>query len=255
MADWAVALPADQWHQLAPLRDRPGLAGGVDQTGAVWVLLRAGDAGGGQPQEAVLDRNEMPLSLRALPGEHFQLLADGQLVPLGRTVPRGRLPDCAWRPLGELITLTLPVPGWPAAAASPTPLRLVREPSPGEPLPPSNLLATDLRAWADYGATAPRVRLAAWRFTTGGGAALIWGVPLPPLPGRQYVEREGIAVEAGWCWEPRVSPDVLRQAFRLAAGEVAVLDRQGRFQRIAAEHWTAATRSAIRSSASREQTP
>ena len=99
---------------------------------------------------------------------------------------------------------------------------------------------------------APQVRLDRWRFAVAAdGRVAVHGQPLPPLPGRRWVEQEGIAVPAGWTWTPAVEAALLRQVFGLAEGDVALWDVDGAWERIAADEFVRATRAAVRATVKR----
>ncbi|HVW35796.1 MAG TPA: hypothetical protein VHB99_00775, partial [Pirellulales bacterium] len=70
--------------------------------------------------------------------------------------------------------------------------------------------------------------------------------PLAPLGGVQYVEESGIAVPAGWHWSPAVEAAVVRAALGLEPGDSALWFADGSWQKIAADDWVRATRSAAR---------
>jgi len=66
----------------------------------------------------------------------------------------------------------------------------------------SELLLTEFAHWQQYAARASEIRLRAWEFAvSSAGRVLVRGVPLPPLPGRQFVVRGGVAVPAGTAFD------------------------------------------------------
>ena len=81
------------------------------------------------------------------------------------------------------------------------------------------------------------------------GRVAVCGQPLPPLPGQRWVEREGIAVPAGWHWSPPVEATVVRAVFGLQAGDFALWQTDGTWQRIRAADFLPAGRAAVRASA------
>ena len=111
----------------------------------------------------------------------------------------------------------------------------------------ASLLLVRFDLWAAYAVEAPQIRLDRWRFAVAAdGRAAVNGRPLPPLPGRRWVEREGIAVPAGWTWTPAVEVAILRELFGLAEGDVALWHEDGAWERIAAGEFVRATRVAVR---------
>jgi MoxR-vWA-beta-propeller ternary system domain bpX2 len=69
------------------------------------------------------------------------------------------------------------------------------------------------------------------------------------VAGRFFVEQEGVAVPAGWRWEPAVDAAVLRRLCNLGPGDLALLDQDGTFDLVPAGQFVRASRSAVRLSA------
>ncbi len=215
------------------LRLVPGLSV-CERPGEVWLQ---GDA----PDESLDAR------LRALPGaQRFAVLPDRQLVATGARVPHGHLPDGPWQPLARWLEVRLRAPGLAGKAGRRVPVRLVRCSAEAEPA----VLVTTLAAWEAYAVAAPQVRLDRWSFALGAaGEVVVRGSPLPPIPGEAFVEREGVAVPAGWAWEPAVDAAVLRDVLGLCAGDLALLRAGGGWDHVAADSFVRASRSAARASA------
>ena len=229
-AHFALSLPRTEAGRLGPLRRWPALE--VCEAGeAIW--LRA----------ARLDDEQWNFC-RRLPGaDRYEVLADGQLLPAGASVPRGYLPEGTWAPLAEWLQLELPA----AAASLATPPRMKLCLAPAHEPRAATLLLTSLAEWCAYAELAPQARLARWSFAADAtGRVVVRGAPLPPLRGVQYVEESGIAAPAGWHWSPAVQAEVIRAALRLEQGDCALWFADGSWQKIAAGDWVRATRSAAR---------
>lgn len=182
---------------------------------------------------------------RRLPGaDRYTVLADGQLLRVGNTVPLGRLPQGAWAPIRKALQLELPrADDAPTRPPEPANIRIVRSDEVAE----ANWLVATMADWLAYAATAPQVRLARWTFIAAeNGAVAIRGEPLPPLPGRRFVEQSGIVVPAGSTWEPAVEPEILRRALGLNPGDSAWFAADGAWRLIAAGDWVQASRSSVR---------
>jgi hypothetical protein len=230
---WAIALPAGSLSAAAQLRLVPGITVCQAPDG-LW--LRGADADDSLNQR-----------LRLLPGgTRFTVLDDGQLVPQGMRVPLGHLPAGPWQPLADWLQVTVPAAEWATTAISPirlsiVPSREVREPG---------MLLTRLTSWLAYLRTAPGWRIQRWTFAArGDGSVLVGGKPLPSIPGVQWVVDEGLATVAGTTWTPPVDARTLRQTLGLADGEVALLHSADRWDRIPAENWVRASRSAATATA------
>jgi hypothetical protein len=183
---------------------------------------------------------------RALPGaRRFVVQDDGQLVESGNRVPNERLPDGKWLTVHEFIEIE-PPPGcdsFPSHLVCPA---LTVERTDGEPKS-VNVLITTRSAWLRYGDAAPHVRLRPLRFSAcDDGRVVVWGEPLPALPGEYWTEQNGVAVEAGWRWLPALQAVVLRDCLAVREGDLALIHRDGSYEHIDAERFAAARRSSIR---------
>lgn len=234
--DYIVKTDHELARQITSLRRLAGLEV-AEEADAVWLRAPA-------------DNETLDRLLRTLPGQQFRLLDGNQLVPWGKRIPTERLPRLDWRPIAEWSAITLPVAALPAPLTSRVALQLVRG---GPEQPPAALLA-DWQEWSSYATGAPEVRLRPLAFALTGPRefvqrALIVGNPLPPLAGRPYTVADGIAVPCGWTFSPAVGSGVIQKLVALAAGDVALFDVDGAFERIAAEHFVPAGRGAVRESA------
>lgn len=229
---WAVVLPMSSAAALGPLRTVPGIeVRAVDDR--IWLR--------GATLDAAFRRQL--LGLPAL--ERYGVADDDALTPWGRIVPSGELPDGTWLPLRKWCELEMPPAGWPAE--KPASVKLSLTPSHRER--PAGALLTDWTTWAAYAETAPLIRLEGLAFAVNETRqTIIRGDMLPPLPGRRLVDDGGILVLAGWAWTPDVEAAVARAVFGLGDGECALWLTSERWERIAADAWCRATRSAVRAS-------
>jgi hypothetical protein len=230
---WAVRVPKSESHSIAKLRAVDGLLI-CEQADNVWLR---GDN---------LDE-ELTVRLRALPrATRFSVLPDWQLVEFGQRVPRGMLPDGKWKALTDWAHVELPSICWPGELQERVPIRLVRSRFVSDARALQTTIA-ELLAWTG---AAPRVRLDPLRFAMcRDGRVLIHGWPLPPLRGRRLTFSEGIAAPAGWTWSPGIDAEVLRDACRLAPGDVALLWPDATWELIESEQFARVTRSAVRAAA------
>ncbi len=184
----------------------------------------------------------------------FSVLSDGQLLPVGTRVPQGWLPQGPWTELLRWMGLESPPAVLAGRGNETVSLALVRSDSTAE----ASLLLTRWDLWAAYALEAPQVRLDRWRFAVAADSRVAVHVQpqssqvanlsyaLPPLPGQRWVEHDGVAVPAGWAWAPAVEAALVRQAFGLAPGDVALWHADGAWERIVADEFVRATRAAVR---------
>jgi hypothetical protein len=231
---WALRLATHDAASLAAIRLRPGVevAQGPD---SLWVR-------GQGTEDAAFNR-----TLRSLPAtERYEWLPNDRLRSIESRIPSASLPPLQWQPLPRWFRLEFPSCGLPTEAPRPTSLRLIRSTTEQA----SNVLLTTFRAWAGFALETAEIRLKQLRFAVSENAeALVWGVPLPAIPGRRFVEQNGIAVPTGFTWRPAVSAPVIRQVFRVAEDALVLWHLDGSITNIHPEQFVTATRGAIRETA------
>ncbi len=227
---WVACLPSSHVASIGALRLAPGIETHASGE-SVWLR--------GCELDKDLDRR-----LRALPGaRRFRVLADGQLLAVGRRVPQGRIPDGPWVPLVRWLGIELPPASGAARLGRPIPLELQPSSDVAEP----SVLLTSMDCWGACADECPQVRLDRWRFAvSGNGRVAIAGRPLPSLPGLRLVDYNGIAVPAGWYWSPPVEPAVLRERFGLEGDDLMLWHAEGALEHVPGGHFVRATRLAIR---------
>jgi len=227
---WAASAPIESAPSLARLDGTDGVAVCVVDD-RVWLR--------GSEWSESLNK-----ALRSIMGcERFMVAADDAIVPIGKRLSCGELPKEAWTPLSKWTVLNIPPRMFVALRPTPSVLSLVRSNQERE----ASLLRVTLASWTQYAVSAPQARLNRWTFAVSGDRfCLIQGAPLPPLPGVRYAVVDGVAVPAGWTWRPALDPAVLRSWLGLEQGELALFAPDGSCQKLPADAFVAATRSAVR---------
>ena len=230
---WAVQLPQGAACAAGALRLR-GDVRACETGGALW--LRGDDLS-----------EELDLELRKLPGaRRYTVNADESVTPVGRALPVADLPGGPW---SALSTWLAPHPQ-PAALAGRVGARLSLRLERAETEQPATVLLTTAAAFADFAAAAPAVRLRPLRFAAASdGRVVLWGTPLPPMPGRRYADRAGVAVPCGFAWSPSLEPAVLRALLGLATGDLALFHEDGSYEHVGAGAFARAGRAAARATA------
>jgi hypothetical protein len=187
---------------------------------------------------------KLECSLKCLPAiERFERLGDDRLRPLESRIAALRFPPLQWQAIEEWSSVQLPVAALPGAAPWPCFLRLARTGKEEK----ANLLCTRFDAWASFVLNSSTLRLAGLRHAISASRqVIVWGTPLPPVPGRRYVEQEGIAIPAGFCWSPLVSREVLQQVLRVAEDSLVIWHEDGSLLRLHSEQLVGASRSGTR---------
>jgi len=195
---------------------------------------------------------ELDLDLRKLPGaRRYTVNADESVTAVGRQLPADDLPRGPWSALSDWLA---PKPQ-PAALAGQVEARLSLRVERAGTEQPATVLLTTAAAFADYAAVAPAVRLRPLRFAAASdGRVILWGTPLPPMPGRRYADRDGVAVPCGLGWSPPLEPAVLRMLLGLAAGDLALFHEDGSYEHVGADAFARAGRPAARATAAALQT-
>lgn len=182
--------------------------------------------------------------LAGLPALQFSVLPDGQLVERGRSVPCGYLPEDPWSPLAEWMRVALEVPAL-GATATKVSVQLVRSAN----VERANVLLAAFGDWKCYAVSAPQVRLDRLAFAVNdAGWTVIRGEPLPSVKGTRFVERAGVAIQAGWTWQPLVSSDILAAAIGIANGDLALMHADGSWDHLLDSDFVQASRAAVRQS-------
>jgi hypothetical protein len=137
----------------------------------------------------------------------------------------------------------MPAAALPANRPAAIPLRLVRSTLEREP----ELLLTGLEEFKEFATAAAQVRLDRLQFAANAeGSVIVRGRPLPPLPGRRFVLHAGVAVPAGFAWEPAVSAEALARRFGVSGDAVVLWAEDGTIARLQGEQFVPVSRSAIR---------
>lgn len=193
-----------------------------------------------EQEKAALDGD-----LLSLPAVRFAVLEDGQLIERGRSVPLGYLPEVAWTPIAEWMTIQIEAPA--LAATIPAPVRLQMRTS--DAVQESSVLVASRHTWRDYAETAPQVRLNRLVFAQNGDQeVIVRGTPLPPIAGTYFVEQAGVAAVAGWTWSPPIAAEVLARSLQISGDDLALLHADGSWEAIRGEEFVRATRTAVRAS-------
>ena len=230
---WAVQLPRGAARAAGALRLRADVLA-CEAGDALW--LRGDDLS-----------EEVDLELRKLPGaRRYTVNADESVTPVGRQLPTGDLPGGPWSALSAWLA---PRPQ-PAALAGRVEARLALRIERTGAEQPATVLLTTAAAFADYAGAAPAVRLRPLRFAAASeGRVVLWGTPLPPMPGRRYADHDGVAVPCGFGWSPPLQPPVLRALLGLAGGDLALFHEDGSYEHVGADAFARAGRAAARATA------
>jgi hypothetical protein len=236
---WAVCLEGADAAAVGLLRTTPGIRACAVE-GQVWLRGDAWD-------------DSLVLALRCLPGaRRYAVADDGQLRTLGSRVPTGQLPAGPWTALPEWLRPELPSAAMPRGVPRRVPLKLVRSAEEQ----PATIVIVSLQAWYEYATHCPHVRLDRWQFAASAeGRVLVRGLPLPPLPGEQYVVSESIALPAGWRLDPPIDAAALRPLLQLNEHDLALMQLDGTWQRLTANDFVRASRSAVRATRERQRPP
>jgi hypothetical protein len=227
---WALCLAREDAASLAGLRLIPGIE--VAEEGPdVWLRGPPGD----EPFGA---------RLSALPArKRYERLALDQLRQIDQRIPSLRLPALRWQPLNAWLQVEWPAAALPGSEPARIRLHLARSTDERD----SELLSTGLDEFRRFAEQAALVRLEPLQFAAAADrCVLVRGTPLPPLPGRRFVLHGGVAVPAGFAWQPAVSAEVLARRFGVTGDALVLWNEDGTITRLHSEQFVPATRSALR---------
>lgn len=228
--EMVMLLSAAQYAALGAVRCLLGLTAAIDKD-ELWLR--------GIPYPEKTD----PL-IQQLPALHTWLLNDqAQLFPIGKLTPVATLKQLHWISLAELLPVTLPVSGMPALPPMPEPLQLARSAESQS----GNVLLTTFDTWQQYANTASAARLRQLSFAVSAdGQALIMGLPLPPIPGQEYVLQQQLLLPAGYCFTPPGIASIVSQQLNPAQTDFLLFRTNGIWERIPTTAFVKADRSAVR---------
>ena len=110
-----------------------------------------------------------------------------------------------------------------------------------------NVLCTGFPGFRRFVEQSARFRFASLRHAVSdAGNTLVWGTPVPPLPGWRLVEEHGIAIPCGRAWSPAVDAAVLRTMLRVRDGELLLFEEAATYERLDIEDFVTVTRSSVR---------
>jgi len=233
---WAITLHKTHAGSLGALRLLPGID--VAQSGdGIWVR--------GKTINDELDRELLKLPTQ----QRFEVIGQDQLRPVGSRIPTGQLPSLQWTPLAQWLSVRLPPAALAGEVRERVALQLVRSTQPREP----TVFLTDLESWTKFATRAPEIRLRHLQFAVADDdRVLVKGSPLPSIPGKQFVDHDGVAVPVGFGWSPALDAAVVRRLFGVGEGGLAVWHEDGTLTLLSSEQFVPATRSAARMSMQRE---
>ena len=161
--------------------------------------------------------------LTRIPGAVFYRVdGDGRLRRGDHQLPEGTLPNAAWLPLHDVLTVQSPVM---VANAGIEPLRLeLVDSSEERPVVGLWLSWQELCVWVDH---APAHRCAALRIArAASGRVVVLGSPLPPLRGMSLWQCGPALISAGMALSPAVPVTWLERVLALPAGDLVLIDQE-----------------------------
>lgn len=227
---WAICIALEDAVSLAPLRQMAGIE--VGEAGEIiWLRGKQGD-------------EKLHAKLSALPARvRYEWLNSNELRQIDQRIPGGRLPSLRWQPLDAWLQVRFPVAAMAGEKPNPVPLHLVRSAREQEP----DLLLANLDDLVRFASMAARVRLERLRFAANeNGQVLVRGRPLPSVPGLRFVLHAGVAVPAGFSWEPPVAPAVLARRFAVSDDALIIWNEDESVVRLHSEQFVPLSRSALR---------
>jgi len=182
--------------------------------------------------------------IAALPVEKvFFLKEQNLLFEKGKSTPTQELPNLQWQFLTQALPIEMPVAALPGKTPQPLFIRLIPSQKPEK----GTLLKTDLKTWQQFAETTLEVRLQRLQFAVSeNGNVLIWGTPLPPIPGEEFWENKHSFLPCGWEFEHSILGDLVQQKWNMERDAVLIFDKEGEWQRIEKENFVKGSRSGIR---------
>lgn len=197
-----------------------------------WIWLRG------------LNSEKLSPQIQQLPArQSFILDANNHLFPIGKITPIGKLPSLKWKRLTEFLKVELPVSALPAQVSKTQAIRLKKADVAKE----SVALLSDITTWKDYAHQASNIRLQVLKFAASNeGRVLIWGTPLPNIPGQTFWWTEHCFLPNGYDFDLPIVAKILVKKMELEGESALLFDKMGNWQEIDLEDFVEARRTAIR---------
>jgi hypothetical protein len=230
---WCTKMARAEAISLGPLRLVPGIFVLVDRE-SLWIRGDGSD-------------ESVDLLLRKLPATRFHVVEGNKLLEPGKRIPRGVLPGGEWVAIADWLKPVAQTAALPGTAPAKTSLTWGFS----DRVEEARILRTDPETFRAWALRVANVRLQGLRFAVSeAGSVLVWGQPLPPIPGRRFVERDAVAWPCGMACEPAVDAKILRRITCAADGDHAddliLFNDDGSFTAIPATAFVAVTRAAVR---------
>jgi len=140
--------------------------------------------------------------ISSLPVLHSYTLNENELLfPEGSKTPTQKLPVFEWMQIKQFVPVTMPVSAMPGSSPPTTTITLSRT----ELIKETHALLVNLSAWKTYAESAPETRLRPLQFAVSAqNEALIYGQPLPNIPGQAYWLNGQMLLPAGYDFDPPI---------------------------------------------------
>ena len=192
-----------------------------------------------------IDFQTKDLRIQQLPAvKIYRLGEENLLFPNKKITPVGKLPELEWESLQTFIAVEAPVSAMPGEVQDSLLIRLVvaKEEQNVE------ALLIDLKAWKEYAATAPQIRLEQIQFAVSeNDEVLICGTPMIPLPGKTFWLRGNVLLPSGYDLEMPVFAKMIQKRLDREGASFILFRENGTWEKIAFQDLIKGQRSAIRS--------
>ena len=228
MTNWVYTMASNQKKALYSIRTLTGWLVAENET-RIWLKGETGEG--------------VPLAIQQLPcRERFQMDENNRLFLVGKLTPTAVLPELNWQTLSDFLPVEMPVAALPGEGIAAVELQLVRSGKERK----SELLLVDWKEWERYAKKAPNIRLARLRFATNEqGETLIWGDPLPPIPGTVFWQTHQVFLPAGWAFEQEIMAEIVAETYCKDKSAFLLFSVTGQWEKIDWAHFVAASRNAI----------
>lgn len=215
---------------LATLRSLPGLKVATENN-VIWL-------------RGITTGNESDKQTCSLPVlQAYTLGQESLLFPMGKRTPTKKLSELNWQPIAQFLPVTLPVSAMPGKLATSIPVKLKRSAIVKE----NFALKIKLGEWKVYAETAPQTRLNQLHFAVSArGEVLVYGQPLPNLPGEAYWRSESMLLPAGFDFDPPLIANLIAPQQQPEQEAFMLFEPDGNWQEIPLSVFRPAKRSAIR---------
>ncbi|MBX2877470.1 MAG: hypothetical protein KTR30_35450 [Saprospiraceae bacterium] len=191
-----------------------------------------------------VEKGAIPMALQQLPAEgRFWVDESDRLFPVKGLTPVAKVPALDWLPVASFVSIEMPLAALPAKVTERISVNLVRS----KDVKAANFLLLPWKLWQEYALAASNIRLKPLFFAVSEQAQLmVYGKPLPPLPGQLFWQTQQVLLPAGWDFEYPIMAEIISSTHVKEKGGLLLYQAEQLSELPPVDQFVQASRSAVR---------